>query len=31
MRDSKLLQLALAIAPPWSVTGSDFDAAAPAA
>jgi transposase len=28
MRDTSLLQLALAIAPPWSVTGSDFDAAA---
>jgi transposase len=28
MRDTSLLQLALGIVPPWSVTGSDFDAAA---
>ena len=28
MRDTSLLQLALSIAPPWSVTASDFDAAA---
>jgi transposase len=28
MRDTSLLQLALGIALPWSVTGSDFDAAA---
>jgi hypothetical protein len=28
MRDTSLLQLALAIVPPWTVTGSDFDAAA---
>jgi transposase len=28
MKDTSLLQLALGIVPPWSVTGSDFDAAA---
>jgi len=28
MRDTSLLQLALGVAPPWSVTRSDFDAAA---
>ena len=28
MRDTSLLQLALGIAPPWSVTDSAFDAAA---
>ena len=28
MRDTSLLQLALGIMPPWSVTRSDFDAAA---
>lgn len=28
MRDTSLLQLALGIVPPWSVTASDFDAAA---
>jgi transposase len=28
MRDTSLLQLALGIVPPWSVAGSDFDAAA---
>ena len=28
MRDTSLLQLALGIVPPWSVTGSEFDAAA---
>jgi transposase len=28
MRDTSLLQLALGIVPPWSVTGSDFDAEA---
>ena len=28
MRDTSLLQLALGIAPPWTVTGSEFDAAA---
>jgi transposase len=28
MRDTSLLQLALGIVPPWTVTGSEFDAAA---
>jgi hypothetical protein len=28
MRDTNLLQLALGLTPPWSVTGSDFDPAA---
>ena len=28
MRDISLLQLALGLAPPWTVTGSDFDAEA---
>jgi transposase len=28
MRDTSLLQLALGIAPPWTVTNSDFDAKA---
>lgn len=28
MRDTSLLQAALGLAPPWSVTGSDFDAVA---
>lgn len=28
MRDTNLLQLALALSPPWSVTSADFDAAA---
>ena len=28
MRDTSLLQLALGIVPPWSVTRSDFDVAA---
>ena len=26
MRDTTLLQLALGLTPPWTVTGSDFDA-----
>ena len=25
MRDTNLLQLALGLTPPWTVTGSDFD------
>ena len=28
MRDTSLLQLALGVAPPWTVTGSDFDTVA---
>ena len=28
MRDTSLLQLALGVAPPWTVTGSEFDAEA---
>jgi hypothetical protein len=28
MRDTTLMQMALGLTPPWTVTGSDFDAAA---